>query len=231
MSAELAGENAGTSYTVVEEEPPEILARNLVSAGYLLAGATAFFFLSFLFAFFYLRSIDTPIMWKPPGIDASLGWGTATIACWVLSAVLVRLGSVDQRSERLPQWRLKGLLALLLVLAGLVLQVVTWTQNGFGPTDNAYASVYIGWTGFMFVWVLGSFFWLETVLATSYRYRKHPHGAAVPPGHASGDAHRTAHDIADPVALNTAELSALGFFWTFVVGVAVIAWVILYLVA
>ncbi len=230
MSTELASHDTG--YEVLEGEPPEVLAANLNAAGYLLAGATAFFFLAFLFAFFYLRSIDKPSLWKPPGIGASIGWGTAVLACWVASAVLVRLGAVDQRADRRPQWRLKGFLALLLGLAGLVLQVVTWTQNGFGPTDGAYASVYVGWTAFLFVWVLGSLLWLEMTLATSWRYREQPFGAVeVPPGHASGDPDRTAHDIENPVALNTAELAALGFFWTFVVGVAVLAWVVLYLVA
>ncbi|MGH3009761.1 MAG: hypothetical protein ACRDLM_10215 [Gaiellaceae bacterium] len=230
MSAELAGENAG--YEVLEGEPPELLARNLVSAGYLLAGATAFFFLAFLFAFFYLRSIDTPGNWKPHGVDTSLGWGTATVACWVASVVLVRLGAVDQRSERPAQWRLKGFAAFLLGFAGLVLQVVTWTQQSLGPTGGAFASVYVGWTAFLSVWVLGTLFWLETVLATSWRYRKHLHAAVdVPPGHASGDPHRTAHDIADPLALNTSELGALSFFWTFLGGIAVLAWVVLYLVA
>jgi heme/copper-type cytochrome/quinol oxidase subunit 3 len=230
VSAEVASDGAG--YEVVEGEPPEVLAGNLASAGYLLSGATAFFFLAFLFAFFYLRSIDKPINWKPPGVHASIGWGTAIVACWVASAVLVRLGALDQRSDRRSQWRLKGLAALLLGLAGLVVQVVAWTQSGFGPMDGAYASVFVGWTGFMFVWVLGTLLWLEMTLATSWRYRSEPFGAArVPAGHASGDSHRTGHDIENPVALNTAELAALGFFWTFVAGVAVVAWVVLYLVA
>jgi heme/copper-type cytochrome/quinol oxidase subunit 3 len=230
VSAELASE--GASYEIVEGEPPEILARNLSAAGYLLAGATAFFFLAFLFAFFYLRSVDAPLMWKPHHVDASIGWGTAVVACWVASAVLVRLGGVDQRSDRRSQWRLKGIAALLLGLVGLVLQVVAWTQSGFGPTDGAFASVYVGWTGFLFVWVLGTLLWLEMTLATSWRYRDQPFGAVrVPPGHASGDPGRPGHDIENSVALNTAELATLGFFWTFVAGVAVLAWVVLYLVA
>lgn len=229
-SADVAGE--GTAYTTVEGEAPEVLARNLGAAGYLLAGATAFFFVAFLFAFFYLRSIDKTSMWKPHGVDASIGWGTAIVACWVASVVLVRLGAVDQRLDRRPAWRLKGLGALLFGLAGLVLQVVAWTQNGFGPTDGAFASVYVGWTAFMSVFVLGTLFWLETTLATSWRYRNEPFGAAeVPPGHASGDPDRMAHDISNPVALNTAELAALGFYWTFLAGVAVVTWIVLYLVA
>ena len=42
MAEPLAYEGPG--YEVVEEEPPEILGRNLVAASYLLASATAFFF-------------------------------------------------------------------------------------------------------------------------------------------------------------------------------------------
>lgn len=221
-----------TDYSVVEQEPPEVLERNLWAAGYLLAGATAFFFVAFVFAFFYLRSIDNTAQWKPHGVDASIGWGTAVIACWIASAVLVRLGAADQNADRRPQWRLKGLAALVLGLAGLVLQVLTWTQNGFGPTDGAFASVYIGWTAFMFLFVLVTLFWLETTLATSWRYRNEPFGeAAVPPGHASGDPERMGHDIRNPVDLNRAEVAALGFYWSFLAGVAVVAWIVLYLVA
>lgn len=228
MSAEVASEN--TDY--VESESPELLARNLVTAGYLLAGATAFFFVAFLFAFFYLRSIDQKVFWKPPGVNASIGWGTAIIACWILSAALVRLGAIDQIKDRRPQWRLKGLAAFLLGFAGIVLQVVAWSQNGFGPTDGAFASVYVGWTAFMCLFVLLTLFWLETTLATSWRYRNEPFGAAsVEAGHASGDPGRMAHDISNPVHLNTAEVATLGFYWSFLAGVAVVAWVVLYLVA
>lgn len=221
---------ATADYSIVEQEAPEVLERNLSAAGYLLAGATAFFFVSFLFGFFYLRSIDTTALWKPPGVSPSLGWGTAVIACWVASAVLVRLGLADHRASRRPAWRLKGGAALLVGFAGLVLQIVAWTQNGFGPTDGGFASVYVGWTGFMVLFVFLTLLWLEMTLATSLRYRKNDTGAP-PPGHASGDPHRTAHDIRDPLSLVRGELTALSFYWTFLVGIAVLAWVVLYLVA
>src|SRR5215469_12614666 len=103
----------GSAYNIVEEEPPELLGRNLISAGYLLAGATAFFFIAFVFAYFYLRALNNGGMWKPKGVDASVGWGTAVVACYVVSALLVRLGLADHRAMRRDQWRAKGLAALL----------------------------------------------------------------------------------------------------------------------
>jgi heme/copper-type cytochrome/quinol oxidase subunit 3 len=218
----------GTGYEIVEGEPPEIMSRNLVSAGYLLAGATAFFFVAFVFAYFYLRSLNSGGMWKPSGVDSSIGWGTAIVACYVVSAVLVRLGLADHRAGNRPAWRLKGLVSLIAGLAGLVLQVIAWTHQGFGPADGGFASVYFGWTAFMFLFVFGTMFWLETTLATSYRYRKT--GGDVPAGHASGDPGRAGHDIRDPVSLVRGELVALSFYWTFLAGIAVLTWVVLYLI-
>ncbi|HEY2353673.1 MAG TPA: hypothetical protein VGH79_02075 [Gaiellaceae bacterium] len=222
---------ATADYSIVEQEPQETLARNLNVAGYLLAGATAFFFFAFLFAFFYLRSIDSHSVWKPSGVTPSIGWGTAVIVCWLASAVLLRFGARDQVADRRAQWRTKGLAALLLGLAGVVLQVLAWAEQSFGPTNGPYASVYVGWTGFMAVFVLGTLFWIETGLATSWRYRNEPFGAAeVPPGHASGDPGRMGHDIENAVHSNVATMATATFYWTFLAGVAIVSWAVLYLV-
>jgi len=218
----------GTGYEVVEQEPPELLGRNLISAGYLLAGATAFFFIAFVFAYFYLRALNNNGMWKPKGVDASVGWGVAIAACYVLSALVVRLGLNDHRALRRDRWRVKGIAALVVGIVGLVLQAIAWTQQGFGPADGGYASVYYGWTAFLFLFVFITLLWLEMTVAMSFRYRKTDSGA--PPGHASGDAHRTAHDIRDPLSLVRAELVALSFYWTFLAAIAVVSWIILYLI-
>ncbi|HEX4518376.1 MAG TPA: hypothetical protein VH063_02230 [Gaiellaceae bacterium] len=227
MAEPLAYESTG--YEVVEEEPPELLGRNLVASGYLLAGATAFFFVAFLFAYFYLRSLDNGGMWKPKGVDASVGWGTAVVACYAASALLVRFGLIHHQALRRDRWRLEGLAALLVGIAGLVLQVVAWTHEAFGPADGGFASVYFGWTAFLFLFVLGTLLWLEMTLATSFRYRKIPSGAPAP-GEASGDPHRMAHDIRDPLSLVRAELVGLSFYWTFLAAIAVVTWIVLYLI-
>jgi heme/copper-type cytochrome/quinol oxidase subunit 3 len=221
----------GTVYEVLEGEPPELLGRNLVSASYLLAGATAFFFIAFVFAYFYLRSLNNAGMWKPKGVDASVAWGAAVVACYVASALLVRLGLTDHRALRRDQWRVKGLAALAVGVAGLVLQVFAWTHQSFGPADGGFASVYFGWTAFLFLFVLGTQIWLEMTVATSLRYRGYVDaGREVPAGHASGDPGRPGHDIRDSISLVRAELVGLSFYWTFLAGIAVISWIILYLI-
>jgi heme/copper-type cytochrome/quinol oxidase subunit 3 len=216
-------------YEVVEGEPPELMGRNLNAAAHLFASATAFFFLAFIFAYFYLRSLNNAHLWRPKHVDPSVTLGTLVMALTVASALLVRLGLLDHRAGRRAQWRLKGVAALAVGLIAVVLQFVEWTSADFGPADGGYASVFIGWTAFNVLFVLGTLLWLENLLATAYRYRKIPSGAPAP-GEASGDPGRPGHDIADPLSLVRSGLESLSYYWGFLAGMGVLAWIILYLV-
>ena len=220
-----------TDYGIVERESTSIVERNLAIGSRLWASSLVFFFFAFLFAYFYLRSLNENGLFKPKGVHAPQGWGIAIVICLAVSAVLLYLGAADQRADRRPAWRLKGLGALVLGVAAIVLQVIAWSSIGFGPMEGGYASVYLGWTGLYTIFVFGTLYWLETCLALSYRYRGEPFGKAeVAPGEASGDAHREAHDIANPVHLNAAEVSALTFTWTTLVVIGVVTWFVLYVV-
>jgi heme/copper-type cytochrome/quinol oxidase subunit 3 len=225
--SDLASDAAG--YDVVEEEPPELLSRNLRAAGHMCSGATAFFFLAFVFAYFYLRSLNSGGMWRPAHVDPSLTFGTLSAAAVVAFALLVRLGLADHRAGRRTAWRSKGTAALLAGIAALVFQVAAWATQGFGPADGGYASVYVGWTGFYALFLAGTVYWLETVLATSYRYRRSG-GASLEAGEAAGDAYRTAPDIADPLATVRPGLETLSSYASFLASLGVLSWVVLYLV-
>jgi heme/copper-type cytochrome/quinol oxidase subunit 3 len=229
-----------TGYHVVEREPPEILGRNLRTAGHLWASATVFFFVGFVFAFFYLRSLNNAHLWRPKGVTPPLGLGTAIIVCVLASVALVWLGLRERRAAvigdeyarkldntRLWAWRRRGLAALGFGLAAIVLQCVQYATMGFGPTEGGYASVFVGWTGMLALFVLGAMFWLETLLATSFRYR---HAQGVVGGEAAGDTHREAPDVADPLVLTLPSLEALTFFMTVLAIVGVVAYILLYAV-
>jgi heme/copper-type cytochrome/quinol oxidase subunit 3 len=215
-----------TSYEIVEGEPPELLGRNLNSASHLLASATAFFFLAFVFAYFYLRSLNNAGQWLPKHVSPSQGFGAVVMTLTLISALVLRLGLLERRRERRYQWRVKGVVALVAGVAAVVVQVVEWTSLGFGPADGGYASVFFGWTAFQLLFTVGALFWVENILATSLRYRN---ATSAPPGHASGDSHRDAHDIADPLALVLPGLEAASFYWSFVAALGVLDWVVLYL--
>jgi heme/copper-type cytochrome/quinol oxidase subunit 3 len=217
-----------TDYGVVAGEPPEVMARNLRIAAHLWSGASAFFFVAFLFAYFYLRALDGSAVWRPKHVDPSLTLGTLAAVSLVAAAVLLRLAVADHRAGSLDAWRFKGVIVLALLLAGVVLQIVEWSTQSFGPTDGPYASVYLGWTGLLALFVIGLVYWVETTLATSFRYRNARRGAPVPAGHASGDADRSDPDIENPLSLIRPELEAVSFYATFLSGIGIVTWLVLY---
>ncbi len=219
-----------TDYAVVEQESPSILARNLRVAAHIWSSATGFFFVCWLFAYFYLRSLNNSGQWKPKGVHAPQGWGIVIVVCVVASFLLVAWGAVDQRSDRRPLWRIKGVAALALGLLAVIFQIVAWLRLSWGPTNGSFASVYLGWTGLYTLFMFGTMYWLETILAVSFRYRNEPMDSArVEPGHASGDPDRGGHDIANPVTTNTSQLVALTSYYLVFAGIGVITWIILYL--
>jgi heme/copper-type cytochrome/quinol oxidase subunit 3 len=229
-----------TSYAVVEQEPPELLGRNLRSAGHLWAATTAFFFVGFVFAFFYLRSLNNAHMWRPKGVNPPLGLGTAIVVCLLASVAAMWIGLRERRAApvggeysaefdqaRLRRWRLLGLVSLGLGLAAVVLQCVEYTTLGFGPTQGGLASVFVGWTGMFAVFLFGAMFWLETLLATSLRYR---HRRGVGPGEGAGDTYRAASDVRDPLVLVLPSLEACTFFSVMLAVVGLLAYILLYAV-
>jgi heme/copper-type cytochrome/quinol oxidase subunit 3 len=222
--------STATAYEIVEQEPPHVMERNLLVAARLWASALVFFFFAFLFAYFYLRSLDEHGLFKPKGVDPPQAWGAVIVVALAASAALLAWGARDQQGDRRPAWRLKGTAALLLGVVAVVGQVIAWAGLGFGPTDGGYASVYLGWTGLYTIFVLATLYWIETCLALSFRYREEPFGRAeVQPGDASGDPYREAPDISNPVHLNTAEVAAATFAWTILAAIGVVSWIVLYL--
>jgi len=216
-------------YSVVEREPPEVMARALRVGAHLWSSATALFFLAFLFAYFYLRSLNNNGQWHPHRVKAPVTLGTLIAASVVASAVVLLGGTRRLRAGDDRGFRLAGLAALALGLLAGGLQIVEYATIGFGPTDGGFASVFLGWTGLYLLFVISSLYWLETLLATSFRYR----GAGTAghqPGEASGDPGRPGHDIADPLSLVRPGLESLSFYWAFLAGMGVLAWIVLYLV-
>jgi heme/copper-type cytochrome/quinol oxidase subunit 3 len=226
--SELASEH--TDYSTVEEEPTLLAAKNVITGGHLWSSATAFFFVGFVFAYFYLRSLDAGGMWRPKHVDPSLALGTASMLTLVGAALVVRLGLGRLREAHRGVWQLEGALGLALCLCSLALQVAEWATQGFGPAQGGYASVYLAWTGMLAAFVLGATYWLETTYATAMRYGDVEEGGGPPPGHASGDRGRMGHDIADPLSLVRPQLTAVSFYLEFLSAIAVLTWVVLYLV-
>ena len=198
----------------IPPEPSDVGARALSVAARLLAGASTFFFLAFLFAYFYLRSLNVEHLWHPAHVKPSQGLGAAFIACVVLSALLTIVAGRRMKAQS-PSWLGPAIAGVVLGVAAVALQCIEFTAQHFGPTDGAYASVFCAWSGFYLIAVLGSMYWLETQVATELRARRAP---------APRDG-----DIKDPDRLIAPGLDAAVFYWAFLAGLGAVAYVTLYL--
>lgn len=185
------------------EEAPEIYERNLWIGARVIAGTTIMFFAAFVFAYFYLRSLNNTNAWHPDGVDAPQAWGAVIVALFVLSAGLFAVAA--RTAVRRGNWLALAGLSLALGLAGCVVQVFEWAHLDFGPQNGGYASVFIGWTALFVVFVLMAMFWVETMFAEGLRKRNNA-ATFVPVG------------IADAA-----------FYWSVLAAIGVISWVILYL--
>jgi heme/copper-type cytochrome/quinol oxidase subunit 3 len=193
----------------------ELAGRNIAVAIRLWAGATVFFFLGPLFAYAYLRSLDSAGLWRPAGVDPPQGFGAAIMLLAVASGVALVLAARASGSRKDRVWLPLVTLSLVLGLGAVALQIVEYARLGFGPTDGGYAGVFVAWTALTALFTLGTMIWLETVLAYELRSRK-----------------RTSTSVGDPggaAALIQPRLTALAFYWAFLAALGVVMWIVLYL--
>jgi heme/copper-type cytochrome/quinol oxidase subunit 3 len=198
----------------IEPEPPAWQPRAIWVSVRLWCGSTAFFFVSFVFAYFYLRSINSNHAWKIGPTNPSIGLGLAIAALLALSAIVFRLGAM-----RPTDTIRAGIAAIVIAVVAVVLQFIEYPELGFGAASGGYAAVFIGWTASYSVLAIGCIYWMETQIASLWRARREgvrrPVAEGVP---------------AEDVALMRAGVEACSFFWAFYAAIGVLGFIILYLV-
>jgi heme/copper-type cytochrome/quinol oxidase subunit 3 len=197
----------------IEPEPREWQPRAVWLSARLLCGVATFFFAAFLFAYFFLRSLNSNHAWRVGSVHPSGGLGLTIVALLVISAVVFRLGA-SRPTDTLGA----GIAALVMALTAVALQCIEYTTLGFGPASGGYASVFIGWTAFYILFALGGVYWIETQLASLWRARREHISRPVREG-----------VPADDDDLIRAGIEACSFFWAYYVALGVVASIVLYL--
>ncbi|HEX6932312.1 MAG TPA: hypothetical protein VF162_09230 [Streptosporangiaceae bacterium] len=174
----------------------------------------------FVFAFFYLRSVNNYGLWYPKGFDGpSAGLGTTIMALVVVSAALQWFGVNQLKAGRKQPWFTAALVALVLGVAAFAIQIAQLMSLSFQPGANAFASVFVGACVVFAVLLLGSLVWLEITVMNS-RHIPAISFVEQPPTFAEAAA----------VQRFQASLSAFTLFWNYMAIVAVVLWVLFYLV-
>ncbi len=205
MSAEPQGQGAVHQETSLDDT--RALHERIDRLGFgLIGGATVMFFLGFVFAYFYLRSLDTNGLWRPEGVGPPTAYGIVIVAALVLSAAVFGYAAKAAEENR-GGWIAATGVALALGLLACVAQGFEYAHLGFNPESGGYASVFYGWTALYTVAVLLTMYRLETAFAVGLRNRGRTDGTATPEGLIPGAA-----------------------YWGLLAAIGVLAWIVLYLV-
>jgi hypothetical protein len=220
--------------TQTSAQPPAGLTRAAEEAGFyheaalnaswtgarLAIGGLSFGFGAFAFAFFYLRSINSHGLWYPAGFKApQLAAGTLVMALVVVSAAAQTAVLRRIKAGHKSPWQAGALVALVLGLAAIGVQVWQLLNLPFFPGAAGFASVFVGFWPVYIVVVLAAMIWLEILIMRS-RPILEISFVEQPPTYVEAFA----------VQRFQASLSAFTIVWNYLALVAIIAWVLFYLV-
>jgi heme/copper-type cytochrome/quinol oxidase subunit 3 len=187
----------------------------------LAAGGLTFAFGCFVFAYFYLRSLNSHGMWHPAGFKGPQEWAGAVIMALVVVSAAVQYAGLQRiKAGHKGTWVSAALLALALGLAAIGLQVWQLLNLPFFPGSAGFASVFVGATPVLLICVLAAMIWLEILIM---RARAIPEISFVeqPPTYTEAFA----------VQRFQANLSAFTVYWNYLGAVAILFWVLFYLAA
>ena len=184
----------------------------------LAIGGLAFLFGAFLFAYFYLRSLNSSGLWQGSGfIRPSLWIGTTIMLLAEVSAGVHYIGLQRIKAGRKSAWQITGLLALGLGLAAVAFQIYQLVDLPFAPGSSGYASVFTGFYPVFLVIQLAVLLWLEILLARS-RFIPALSFVEQPPTYTESRA----------VQRFQASLSAFSTTWNYMALMALLFWFLFY---
>jgi len=186
----------------------------------LAIGGLCFLFGSFVFAYFYLRSVNSSGRWMGSGyIPPSFLEGSFIMAAIVVSAAVHYAALQQLKAGHKRAWQIGALTALILGVGAVVLQIIELLDLPFWPGSSGFSSVFVGFYPVFLTVVLVAMIWLETLLARS-RFIPTISFVEQPPTYTE----------AFEVQRFQSSLSGFGTVWNFLAAMAVLFWVLFYVI-
>jgi heme/copper-type cytochrome/quinol oxidase subunit 3 len=150
------------SYKAAADAEALLDARLVATGTWLFLAAEIFFFLAWWFAFFYLRALNNNQSWKAGAGPPSKGYGAVVLALALLTAATYFLGS--RQLSRAFLFQLLTPVALVFGVATCLFQGYAMWHLGFGLTDGGYPSVFAGLAGSWVVQFALATAWLGSIV-------------------------------------------------------------------
>jgi heme/copper-type cytochrome/quinol oxidase subunit 3 len=190
------------------------------TASRLAVGGLCFLFGSFVFAYFYLRSLNSSGRWQGSGYHPpSFLMGSIIMAAVVVSAGIQYAGLQQIKAGRKQIWQILALTALILGVGAVVLQIIELLYLPFFPGSSGFSSVFVGFYPVFLTILLAGMIWLETLLARS-RFIPAMSFVEQPPTYTEAFA----------VQRFQAGLSGFTLVWNFLAIMAILFWVLFYVI-
>jgi heme/copper-type cytochrome/quinol oxidase subunit 3 len=185
----------------------------------LAAGGLSFLFGSFVFAFFYLKSLNSHGLWYTSGTHPKAWLGVLIMLLIVVSALVQTAVLQMIKRGNKSAWQSGAVVALVLGLASVAFSIYQLLDLPFWPGASGFASVFVGYWPVYLTIVFCAMVWLEILIM---RARTIPQISFVeqPPTYAEAFA----------VQRFQASLSGFTLIWNYLAVVAIIAWILFYLV-
>ncbi|HEY5266570.1 MAG TPA: hypothetical protein VIJ40_07135 [Acidimicrobiales bacterium] len=142
------------------------------SGGRLFIGIYTFLITSLVFSYFYLRSSNNGLLWRPNHVTAPTSFGWAIYTLTLMTALLVIYGRSRLKSGGVIEWQVAGWTGVAAMLVALLLQIWEFTAVPFYPGSSGYASTFIGYSVMNIMTIVIGLYWLETTLARGMRLDK-----------------------------------------------------------
>jgi heme/copper-type cytochrome/quinol oxidase subunit 3 len=186
----------------------------------LAIGGLCFLFGSFVFAYFYLRSVNASGRWMGSGyIPPSFLEGSFIMAAILVSAGINYAALQQLKAGNKRLWQIGAMIALVLGVGAVVLQIIELLDLPFWPGSSGFSSVFVGFYPVFLTVVLAAMIWLETLLARS-RFIPTISFVEQPPTYTEAFA----------VQRFQASLSGFSTVWNFLAAMAVLFWVLFYVI-
>jgi len=165
-----------------EEREFELRAHigSIWSGGRLFIGMYTFLLASLAFAYFYLRSSNNGLLWRPDHVTAPTAFGWAIYSLTLLATLMAIFGQSRLRKGGVMEWQIAIWVGVVAALLALFLQIYEFTAVPFYPGSSGYASTFIGYSVMNIFTIFIVAYWLETTVARSHQMNKELGGVNSP---------------------------------------------------
>jgi heme/copper-type cytochrome/quinol oxidase subunit 3 len=146
------------------------------SGGRLFIGMYTFLLASLAFSYFYLRSSNNGLLWRPDHVTAPTAYGWTIYTLTLLAGLMAMFGQSRLRKGSVSDWQTAIWVGLSAAVLALFLQIWEFTAVPFYPGSSGYASTFIGYAVMNIITILIVAYWLETTVARSLRLKKELNG-------------------------------------------------------